>query len=77
MNVLKIIGRMKEKFHSAQDKLALTILIWLEKEPSQDRVLSAAAPGDRSGPYIRYRERSRQKASGHTNERLSEKEKLA
>jgi len=51
MNVLKIIGKMKEKFHSAQDKLALTILIWLEKEPSQDRVLSAAATGDSSGPW--------------------------
>jgi len=77
MNVLKIIGKIKEKLHSAQDKLALTILIWLEKEPSQDRVLSAAATVDSSGPYIRYRERSRPKTSGRTNERLSKKEKLA
>ena len=77
MNVLKIIGKMKEKLHSAQDKLALTILIWLEKEPSQDRVLSAAATGDCSGAYIRYRERSRPKASVRTSERLKEKEKLA
>jgi len=76
MNVLKIVGKMKEKFHSAQDKLALTILIWLEKEPSQDRVLSAATV-DSSGPYIRYRERSRPKTNGRTNERLSKKEKLA
>ena len=76
MNVLKIVGKVKEKFHSAQDKLALTILIWLEKEPSQDRVLSAAATGDSSGPYVRYRERSRPKTTGR-NERLSKKEKLA
>jgi len=76
MNVLKIFGKMKEKFHSAQDKLALTILIWLEKEPSQDRVLSAAATGDCSGPYVRYRERSRLKAGARTSKRLREK-KLA
>ena len=56
MNVLNIVGKMKEKFHSARDKLALAILIWLEKEPSQERVLSAAAAGDNNGPYIRYRD---------------------
>jgi hypothetical protein len=77
MNVRKIVGKMKEKFHSVQDKLALTILIWLEKEPSQDRVLSAAASCESSGAYIRYRERSRLRTSGRTSERLSEKERLA
>lgn len=76
MDVRKIVRRLKEKLHSAQDKLALTILMWLEKEPSQDRVLSAAATGDCSGPYVRYRERSRLKAGARTSKRMSEK-KLA
>jgi hypothetical protein len=77
MDVLRIVRRLQKKFHSLQDKLAVTILIWLEKEPSQDRVLSAAATGDCSGAYIRYRERSRPKASVRTSDQLKEKEKLA
>lgn len=77
MNVLKIVGRMKEKLHAAQHKLALTILIWLEKEPSQERVLSAAAAGDYSGPYLRYRERCRQRMGRAANEHLREKQKPA
>ena len=77
MDVLKIVGRLKKKFHSAQDKLALTILIWLEKEPSQERVLSAAATGDCSGPYVRYHERARLRTSASNSERLRKKEKLA
>lgn len=77
MNVLKIVGKIREKFHAAQDKMALTILIWLEKEPSQERVLSAAAAGDYSGPYLRYRERSRLRMDRAANKRLREKEKLA
>ena len=77
MNVLKIVGKMKEKLHSAQDRLALTILIWLEKEPSQERILSATAAGDYSGPYIRYQERSRVRVSRSAKKRLKESEKAA
>jgi hypothetical protein len=77
MNVMNIVGKMKERFHSAQEKLALTILIWLEKEPSQERVLSAAAAGDNNGPYIRYRERSRLRMGRAAHERLREEEKVA
>ncbi len=77
MNVLNIVGKMKEKFHSARDKLALAILIWLEKEPSQERVLSAAAAGDNNGPYIRYRERSRPRIGRAAHERLRENQKVA
>jgi hypothetical protein len=43
--------------------VARTILIWLEKEPSQDRVLSTPTSAEVYGPYIRYRSRGKRRGA--------------
>lgn len=64
-----IIDEVKQKFHEAQERIALRLLIWFEKEPAQDRVVTTPVTPDASaGPYLRYRSRARRLAA--------EKEKL-
>jgi hypothetical protein len=57
-----ITAKAKQKFFEAQERVARTILIWLEKEPSQDRLLSASGSVEPCGPYIRYRSRAKRGA---------------
>jgi hypothetical protein len=71
MNLQKIVRTMKEKIQTAPDRLALTILIWLENEPTQDRAVLRPLPGDGRGPYLRYPEKK------NGGRRLSEKETAA
>lgn len=67
--VNKIANKFEQKFHEAQERVALRLLIWFEKEPSQDRVLTTAVTSDAgSGPYLRYRSRAKR--------RMAEKEKI-
>lgn len=56
MNLPDIVRNVKEKILNAPDRLALTILIWLEKEPSHDRVVIAPSPSEIRGPYLRHSE---------------------
>lgn len=57
MNVQKIVQSVKKKFQSVPDRLALTLLIWLEKEPSQQHSVLSPSPSDTRGPYLRNRVR--------------------
>lgn len=76
MNVQKIVRTMKEKIQTAPDRLALTILIWLEKEPAQDRAVLSPLAGESRGPYRGPYLRSRERGSD-AERRLSEKETAA
>jgi hypothetical protein len=71
MNLQKIVRTMKEKIQTAPDRLALTILIWMEKEPTQDRAVLPPLPGEGRGPSLRYPEKK------NADRRLSEKETAA
>lgn len=64
MNLQWIVNRLEEKFHKAQERIAVTLLIWFEKEPAQDRVVTTpVSPEASSGPYLRYRPRARRCAA--------------
>lgn len=63
MYLQEMITKAKERLHEAQERVARTILIWLEKEPSQDRVLSTPTPAEIYGPYIRYRSRGKRRGA--------------
>lgn len=69
MNLQGIVTKLEQKIHEAQERIAVTLLIWFEKEPAQDRVVTTPVTPDAStGPYLRYRSRARRCAA--------EKEKL-
>lgn len=57
-----IIDEVKQKFHEAQERIALRLLIWFEKEPAQDRVVTTPVTPD-AGPYLRYRSRAKRRAA--------------
>ena len=63
MNLRKMITKAKQRLHQAQERVARTILIWLEKEPSHDRLLSTSTSVEVYGPYIRYRSRGKRRAA--------------
>jgi hypothetical protein len=63
MNLDSITAKAKQKLLKAQERVARAILIWLEKEPSQDRLLSVSGSMETYGPYIRYRSRGKRRAS--------------
>lgn len=64
-----IINEVKQRFHEAQERIALRLLIWFEKEPSQDRVLTTPVKTEANGgAYVRYRSRAKR--------RSGEKEKM-
>lgn len=54
MNLPNIVRNVKEKIQNAPDRIALTILIWLEKEPAHDRVVIPASPEEDGEPYLRH-----------------------
>jgi hypothetical protein len=62
MNLQRAMTKAKQRLHEAQERVARNILIWLEKEPSQDRVLGVSAGAEVYGPYLRYRSRGRRRA---------------
>lgn len=51
MNLPNIVRNVKEKIQNAPDRIALTILIWLEREPAQDRVVLPPS-SEESEPYL-------------------------
>jgi hypothetical protein len=55
--------KMKDGIQSIKDKVALAILIWLEKEPSQERILPPPQSWEVHGPYLRYRGAKRHRDS--------------
>lgn len=57
MNLPKFLKDFKEAIQSVPDRVALRILIWLEKEPSQERVVTSPSCWEIRGPYLRYRAR--------------------
>lgn len=62
MNLPDIVRNVKEKIQNAPDRIALTILIWLEKEPAQDRVVIPPSPEESHGPYLHHNgERNRRR----------------
>jgi hypothetical protein len=63
MKLHNITAKAKQKFFEAQERVARTILIWLEKEPSQDRLLSTSGSVEPCGPYIRYRSRGKRRGA--------------
>jgi hypothetical protein len=67
MNLQKMITKAKQRFHDVQERVARSILIWLEKEPSQDRLLSSSGSVELYGPYIRYRSRGKRRYSDSDN----------
>lgn len=71
MNLRDIVRNLKEKIQNAPDRLALTILIWLEKEPSHDRVVISPSPSEIRGPYLHH------SGPSGRNRRLSGKETAA
>lgn len=64
MNLPKIVRAMKQKIQAAPDRLALNILIWLEREPAQDRVLLSPLPGESRGPNHNERSKGGRRLSG-------------
>jgi hypothetical protein len=58
MNLQHAMTKMKDTVRSIRDKVALTILIWLEKEPSQERILPPPQSWEVHRSYLRYRGRS-------------------
>jgi hypothetical protein len=71
MNLPDIVRNVKEKIQNAPDRLALTILIWLEKEPSHDRVMISPSQAETRGPYLHY------SGEKNCNRRLTGKERAA
>lgn len=64
MNLQAIANKLEQKFREAQERIALRLLIWFEKEPSQDRILTTPVTSDcGSGPYLRYRSRAKRCAA--------------
>ena len=64
MNLQEIVNRARQKLQAAQEKIALRLLIWFEKEPSQDRVLTTpGTPDSGGGPYVRYKSRAKRRAA--------------
>ena len=56
MNLPKIVRDIKRRIETAPNRLALTILIWLENEPSHERALLPPSASELHGPYVRYNE---------------------
>ena len=67
MNLRKMITKAKQRLHEAQERVARTILIWLEKEPSQERIFSTSTSTEVYGPYIRYRSRGKRRGADKDN----------
>lgn len=59
MRLHRFVQKVKNTVYSVPERLALSILIWLEKEPSQEGVVLSPSPWDVRGPYLRYTARSR------------------
>lgn len=68
MNLQGIAKKVEQKFHEAQERIALRLLIWFEKEPSQERVLTTlGTPDAGSGAYLRYRSRAKRRSAEGKN----------
>jgi hypothetical protein len=77
MNLRKILLNAKEKIISVPDRLALRILILVEREPAQDEaVVLSSSPWDTRGPYLRYTARIRARRNPERRE-LSKEETVA
>lgn len=77
MNLQRILTNAKEKILSVPDRLALRILIWLEREPAQEEgVVLSSSPWDTRGPYLRYTARIRARRNPERRE-LSKEETVA
>ena len=63
MNLQGIVSKVEQKFHEAQERVAVTLLIWFQKEPSQDRVLSTSVTDTSGDPYLRYGSRAGRRAA--------------
>ena len=63
MNLQKMMTKAKQRLLEAQERAARALLMWLEKEPSQDRSLSASASVEVYGPYIRYYARGKRRGA--------------
>lgn len=77
MNLQRILTNAKEKILSVPDRVALRILIWLERGPSQEEgVVLSSSPWDTRGPYLRYTARIRARRNSERRE-LSKEETVA
>ena len=61
MKVQKAITRLSESIRTAPNRLALTILMWIEKEPSDERMLPWPALQQVPGDELRHRIREYRK----------------
>jgi hypothetical protein len=61
MKVYKAIIKLSERIRTAPNRLALTILMWVEKEPSNERILPWPALQQVPGDELRHRIREYRK----------------
>ena len=55
MKVQKAISKLRERIQTAPNRLALTILMWVQKEPSNERILPWPALQQVPGEELRHR----------------------